>query len=452
MYSEDFLAVIESIQNDSNKKYDFVTTRQGSRMFDILSSNIKNLNTFYTYYEDVTFHPNIDNHQKVTCCKKLNVYGKRSNEEKIRGTMLYNFGRRFPESNSLARVFFVTLLLMNSDYNIHEGAEYLYAILPEDLLQDFDLHLGAFLQKTIDSIENPIMGIFALRSSEDALFAYVDMYENENNEFKKTSKKAENNNDCISRRIANCQRSTFPVEAMIFSLYTMFAQQEYNNKTYTEIVDVIVDAFKQKISSIGESNINNGTIYNVGSNDANKIKDFLLDLDSDEQFEILKCLDLQVKSKPTGNSISLKPKKSRKIKRPNKYYNNIGGQDVYKTCKERQGQNRFRNALLAQEEECCAISDCKIVGAEHLRASHIVAWKESSKSEKTDPNNGLLLCPNHDHLFDGYYISFDKQGRIMISNELSNEDRIAFGVNENIILDISPERELYMERHRKKLK
>ena len=131
---------------------------------------------------------------------------------------------------------------------------------------------------------------------------------------------------------------------------------------------------------------------------------------------------------------------------------NRGGKDEYRTCKSRKGQSDFRKALLDQEGEACAIPGCKICGDEHVIASHIVAWSRSSEMEKTDPNNGLVLCPNHDHLFDGHLISFDSTGKIIISSKLSDEDIEAFSINDNIRLDISPKRELYMKRHRKEIK
>lgn len=51
----------------------------------------------------------------------------------------------------------------------------------------------------------------------------------------------------------------------------------------------------------------------------------------------------------------------------------------------------------------CGVSD------EHfLIDSHIKPWSQSNNQEWLDVNNGLLLCPNHDALFDKgiIYISF----------------------------------------------
>jgi len=107
---------------------------------------------------------------------------------------------------------------------------------------------------------------------------------------------------------------------------------------------------------------------------------------------------------------------------------------------------------LNQQGDTCAIPGCSICGDEHIIASHIVEWSSASELEKTDPNNGMVFCPNHDHLFDSHLISFDSDGKIIISDRLSDVDRVAFKINPDMALDISPERELYMKRHRKGLK
>ena len=71
-----------------------------------------------------------------------------------------------------------------------------------------------------------------------------------------------------------------------------------------------------------------------------------------------------------------------------------------------------------------------------LIASHIQDAAKSNIHEKADNNNGLLLCAQHDKLFDSGLISFDFQtGEIMISNDLSEKDRELANVHENMKLD-----------------
>ncbi len=52
---------------------------------------------------------------------------------------------------------------------------------------------------------------------------------------------------------------------------------------------------------------------------------------------------------------------------------------------------------------------------EHLRASHIKPWRDSSNQERLDGENGFLLTPSIDHLFDRGFISFEDSGRLLIS-------------------------------------
>jgi hypothetical protein len=61
---------------------------------------------------------------------------------------------------------------------------------------------------------------------------------------------------------------------------------------------------------------------------------------------------------------------------------------------------------------------CRITGVdriEHLRASHCKPWRDSSDSERLDGENGLLLTPTIDHLFDRGFISFETDGRLLVS-------------------------------------
>lgn len=75
-----------------------------------------------------------------------------------------------------------------------------------------------------------------------------------------------------------------------------------------------------------------------------------------------------------------------------------------------------------------------------LIASHIKPWADSNAKEKLDVNNGLILCPNHDKLFDN--------GKIIISDELDKNDRIFMNVNNNMSIDLYEESKEYMDYHR----
>ena len=65
-----------------------------------------------------------------------------------------------------------------------------------------------------------------------------------------------------------------------------------------------------------------------------------------------------------------------------------------------------------------------------------------------DVNNGLLLCPNHDKLFDNGYITFDDNGGIIISDDLDKNDQIFMNVNEKMAIDLYEDSKAYMKYHR----
>ena len=58
----------------------------------------------------------------------------------------------------------------------------------------------------------------------------------------------------------------------------------------------------------------------------------------------------------------------------------------------------------------------KVDRPEHLRASHCKPWRDCANSdERLDGENGLLLTPSIDHLFDRGFISFKNDGTLLIS-------------------------------------
>lgn len=114
--------------------------------------------------------------------------------------------------------------------------------------------------------------------------------------------------------------------------------------------------------------------------------------------------------------------------------------------KVRVNQGIFRDILLERYGKCCL---CGVSNASLLNASHIKPWKDSLPEEKLDVDNGFLLCPNHDRLFDKGFISFREDGRILISNHLDQIDRVYTNVNTNMRIDLTEQNKKYLEFHRK---
>ncbi|MEP0265669.1 HNH endonuclease signature motif containing protein [Dokdonia sp.] len=110
------------------------------------------------------------------------------------------------------------------------------------------------------------------------------------------------------------------------------------------------------------------------------------------------------------------------------------------------GQGFYRKQLIDYWKSC-SVTAIKEVPL--LIASHIKPWKKSNDFEKLDVYNGLLLTPNLDKVFDLGLISFDNEGKIIISEFL--DDYVSFGIKKNMIVKIALEHKPYLEYHRKNI-
>lgn len=118
---------------------------------------------------------------------------------------------------------------------------------------------------------------------------------------------------------------------------------------------------------------------------------------------------------------------------------------------QRVGQNIFRDALMEYWGGACAVlgvSDPRL-----LRASHIKPWAEcETDAERLDVYNGLLLAAHLDAAFDAFLISFDDDGRILVSSALTERDRSALGIHLNLRLTkIAPSHLPQLALHRERL-
>ncbi len=117
--------------------------------------------------------------------------------------------------------------------------------------------------------------------------------------------------------------------------------------------------------------------------------------------------------------------------------------------KIRLGQQKFRKDLLPLWESKCAL--CGINLPELLRASHSKPWKDSTNVERLDPYNGVLLCCNHDALYDKGLIAFDGQGRLHISSVICDEDYLMYRLVPRAKIQIHSENKVYFKWHKKNI-
>lgn len=92
----------------------------------------------------------------------------------------------------------------------------------------------------------------------------------------------------------------------------------------------------------------------------------------------------------------------------------------------RVGQGVFRERLEAIEPSCRLTG---LVIGTHLRASHIKPWRDSSDIERLDGNNGLLLSPHVDYLFDQGFITFLDDGAVLVSPSLDSKVLAAWHID-----------------------
>jgi hypothetical protein len=127
--------------------------------------------------------------------------------------------------------------------------------------------------------------------------------------------------------------------------------------------------------------------------------------------------------------------------------------DVPETVREavvlaRRGQGLFKERVMRIERAC------RITGVtheEHLRASHCKPWRDATNEERLDGENGLLLTPNADHLFDRGFIGFDDNGDVLISPVAHVESLARMGLDPEHARNVgrfSEGQRRYLEFHR----
>lgn len=82
-------------------------------------------------------------------------------------------------------------------------------------------------------------------------------------------------------------------------------------------------------------------------------------------------------------------------------------------------QSLFKRRLLTVEKGCRLT---RVADLRFLRASHIKPWSKcATGDERVDGNNGLLLSPTADHLFDRGWITFEDNGSLIRSAALPGD-------------------------------
>lgn len=114
----------------------------------------------------------------------------------------------------------------------------------------------------------------------------------------------------------------------------------------------------------------------------------------------------------------------------------------------RRGQGLFRSRV-AQIERRCRLTG--VSNPEYLRASHTKPWRDASNEERLDGENGFLLTPDADLLFDRGFLSFKSNGDVMVSPVADRSAMAKMGISSNMLENVgqfSTGQGQYLEFHR----
>jgi hypothetical protein len=99
----------------------------------------------------------------------------------------------------------------------------------------------------------------------------------------------------------------------------------------------------------------------------------------------------------------------------------------------RKGQGLFKERVATIETRC------RITGVEnpvHLIASHCKPWRDATNEERLNGENGLLLTPSIDHLFDRGFIGFEDNGRLIVSPVAHRPSLQRMGIDTTNIVNV----------------
>ena len=115
--------------------------------------------------------------------------------------------------------------------------------------------------------------------------------------------------------------------------------------------------------------------------------------------------------------------------------------------KARIGQGEYRTLIINKFKQCIitGIDDERV-----LIASHIKPWISSNNKERVNQENGLLLTPTFDKLFDRGFISFRDTGVIMLSNHFSDDNfkRIGLSIGDKFDIRLTTTMKPFLDFHR----
>jgi predicted restriction endonuclease len=89
-----------------------------------------------------------------------------------------------------------------------------------------------------------------------------------------------------------------------------------------------------------------------------------------------------------------------------------------------------------------------------LRASHSKPWRDSDNEERLNGENGLLLTPDVDLLFDRGFLSFKDNGDVLVSPVADRVSMEKMGLSADLLRNVgsfSEGQKRFLQFHREKI-
>jgi putative restriction endonuclease len=116
--------------------------------------------------------------------------------------------------------------------------------------------------------------------------------------------------------------------------------------------------------------------------------------------------------------------------------------------RSRRGQGLFKQRVMLIETRCRITHVDNLV---HLVASHCKPWRDATNEERLNGENGLLLTPSIDHLFDRGFIGFEDSGDLIISPVAHRPSLRRMGIETEFVLNVgtfTEEQRRFLDFHR----
>ena len=169
---------------------------------------------------------------------------------------------------------------------------------------------------------------------------------------------------------------------------------------------------------------------------------YLAEIGKDLSDHLIRLANIKYAPSDTPLSRSL----DNQISEGNENLDEITETDQVREVIVRKVQGKYRKNL-EHIESCCRVTG--LADKSFLIASHAKPWVKSIHKEKIDGNNGLLLSPHIDKLFDKGWVSFRQDGEMLVKEQRVLKVLEIWGIEyPQNVGSFSDEQEVYLSYHR----